>query len=86
MNARRSEPPKMPNRKQEDGAERRRYRVCAPVEREGQDTFWPRLGTAFVNEGKDGKPATITIRLSAHPLGDTLMLFEDDAREPGAEG
>ena len=65
----------------------RRYRVCAPIERDGRDKpFWPRLGTAFENAGKEGKPPTITIKLDSHPIGDTLVLFEDDgSRDAGAE-
>jgi hypothetical protein len=65
----------------------RRYRVCAPIERDGRDKpFWPRLGTAFENPGKEGKPPTITVKLDSHPMGDTLVLFEDEGREPGSEG
>lgn len=65
----------------------RRYRVCAPIERDGRDKpLWPRLGTAFENAAKEGKPPTITIKLDSHPIGDTLVLFEDDgSRDAGAE-
>jgi hypothetical protein len=73
------------NGRNENGT--RRYRVCSPVEREGQErTFWPRLGTAFENTGKDGRPPTITVKLDCHPIGDTLVLFEDDGKEAGSQG
>ena len=73
----------MMSKKSDNG--NRRYRVCAPVERDGQDkTFWPRLGTAFENTGKDGKAPTITVKLDSLPIGDTLVLFEDDAKEANA--
>lgn len=64
---------------------KRQFRVCAPVKRESQGqtkTFWPRLGTAWENEPRDGKPATISIRLDSNPIGGELVLFEDDGQGP----
>ena len=67
------------------GNGRKRYRVSAPVERDGLERpRWPRLGTGFENEPKDGRPPTITVKLDAHPMGDTLILFEDDGRDAAA--
>ena len=63
-------------------AEKNRYRVMAPIHREGRDKpFWLRLGTAFANPGKNGSPPTITVKLDAAPLGGELVMFVDDERE-----
>jgi hypothetical protein len=63
------------------GSEKVRYRVMAPVYREGREKpFWLRLGTAFENAGKNGGPPSITVKLDAAPYGGELVLFEDEDR------
>ena len=60
-------------------ADKTRYRVMAPVHREGRDKpFWLRLGTAFANPAKNGAPPTITVKLDASPIGGDLVLFVDE--------
>ncbi len=62
-------------------ADKVRYRVMAPVYREGREKpFWLRLGTAFENAGKNGGAPSITVKLDASPLGGELVLFEDEER------
>jgi hypothetical protein len=66
----------------EPAPEKTRYRVMAPVHREGRDKpFWLRLGTAFENAGKNGAPPSITVKLDASPHGGELVLFVDEDRE-----
>ena len=61
--------------------DRPRFRVMAPVHREGRDKpFWLRLGTAFENPAKNGAAPTITVKLDANPLGGELVLFQDEER------
>ncbi len=63
-------------------ADRARYRVMAPIHRDGSDkTFWLRLGTAFTNPAKNGSPPTITVKLDAWPIGGELVMFVDDERD-----
>jgi hypothetical protein len=63
------------------GPDKVRYRVMAPIHREGRDKpFWLRLGTAFENAGKNGAAPSITVKLDASPLGGELVLFEDEER------
>ncbi len=67
------------------GAAKRRFRVVAPIKREGQEKpFWSRVGMAFENEPKEGKAATISIKLDSLPLGGELVLFEDDGSDAAA--
>ncbi len=64
------------------GADKTRYRVMAPVHREGRDKpYWLRLGTAFANPPKNGNPASISVKLDAAPIGGELGLFVDDERD-----
>lgn len=52
----------------------RRYRVAVKITREGQEkAFWPRVGTAFVNDN-----SSITVKLDALPMTGELFLFPDD--------
>ncbi len=75
--ARTSTPPAEPT-----PADKTRYRVMAPIRREGRDKpFWLRLGTAFANPAKNGAPPTITVKLDASPIGGELVMFVDDERE-----
>ena len=53
----------------------RRMTVLAPIEREGQKTFWLRIGRAFFNQ--DG---SINIYLDALPLDRKLQLRDADER------
>jgi len=51
------------------------YRISTPNVVPGQEgsedkTYWNNLGVGF--NGKDGK---ISVRLNAHPIGDTIVLF-----------
>jgi hypothetical protein len=70
-----------PRTSDSSGSEKVRYRVMAPVHREGREKpFWLRLGTAFENAGKNGSPPSITVKLDASPLGGELVLFEDEER------
>lgn len=63
-------------------SEKTRYRVMAPIHREGREKpFWLRLGTAFENPGKNGGPASISVKLDANPFGGELVLFADEGRE-----
>ncbi len=63
-------------------ADKTRYRVMAPIHREGRDKpFWLRLGTAFANPAKNGAAPTITVKLDAAPMGGELVMFVDDERE-----
>jgi hypothetical protein len=62
--------------------EKTRYRVMAPIQREGKDkTFWLRVGTAFVNPARNGAPPSISVKLDALPAGGDLVLFVDEDRE-----
>jgi hypothetical protein len=65
----------------------KRLGVYGVIEREDKDgekrTFWPRIGTAFVNH--DG---SLTLLLDSFPLGSNKIQVrevKDDAR-PGANG
>jgi hypothetical protein len=59
-----------------------RYRVMAPIHREGRDKpFWLRLGTAFANPAKNGNPPSITVKLDAQPIGGELVMFVDEERD-----
>lgn len=61
---------------------KRQFRVVNPIRREGQEKpFWLRVGTAWENEAKDGKPATFHIKIDALPMNGELVLFEDDGRD-----
>jgi len=63
-------------------ADKTRYRVMAPIHREGRDnTFWLRLGTAFANPAKNGNPPSISVKLDASPIGGELVMFVDDERD-----
>lgn len=63
-------------------SDKSRYRVMAPIHREGRDKpFWLRVGTAFVNAGKNGGPASISVKLDAAPFGGELVLFVDEGRD-----
>ena len=63
-------------------SDKARYRVMAPIHREGRDKpFWLRLGTAFANPAKNGAPPTITVKLDASPIGGELVMFVDDERD-----
>ena len=74
---RQATPPAAATPKESSGAsERARYNVMQPVYREGRDKpFWQRLGTAFENPGKNGGPASISVKLDALPMGGDLVLF-----------
>ena len=69
------------------GARKTRFRVMAPIHREGLDKpFWIRLGTAFENAPKNGGTASISVKLDALPREGELVLFvdEDEERENAA--
>ena len=66
----------------ESSGDRTRYRVMAPIQRDGKDkTFWQRLGTAFMNPAKNGNPPSISVKLDSLPIGGDLVLFVDEERE-----
>ncbi len=66
----------------ESPGDKTRYRVMAPIQREGKDkTFWLRLGTAFVNPARNGNPPSISVKLDAQPIGGELVMFVDDDRD-----
>ena len=62
------------------------YRISAPTvftDQEGKEkTFWNGLGVGF--KGSDGN---ITLKMKAHPIGDTIVLFpwsEKENAQPSA--
>jgi hypothetical protein len=67
--------PPAPSDRGERG-EKTRFNVMQPVYREGREKpFWQRLGTAFENPGKNGSPASISVKLDALPMSGDLVLF-----------
>jgi hypothetical protein len=62
----------MANKKQ--GSYETTFDVTTPVETSQGKTHWFNLGRAWENV-KDGK-RRVLIKLNAHPVGDTLYLFE----------
>jgi hypothetical protein len=58
------------------------YKAMVPSRRttkDGDKTFWTRVGVAFVNAPKPGSSqSTITVKLDALPPAGELVLFPDD--------
>ena len=65
-------------------SEKTRYNVMQPVYREGREKpFWQRLGTAFENPGKNGSPASISVKLDSLPMqGDLVLFVAEEQSEP----
>ena len=59
------------------------HKVYSAQKREGEKDFLTRIGSAWGFSTKDGR-AGLNIQLSALPLGDRVVIFEDDeeAEEP----
>ena len=59
----------------------RLYTVHAAQKREGEKDFLTRIGSAWSFKTKDGRDG-LNIQLSALPVGDRVVIFENREDEP----
>lgn len=63
------------------------YTVSTPVNVEGKDgekTYWTRLGIAFANRNGGGEITSISLRLNGNPINGELVLFPWESDEASA--
>jgi hypothetical protein len=67
-------------------SKRTRYRVVEPTEAMGEGGVmkksWKKIGRAFENEGRSGRPPFITVKLDDEPAGSDFLLFVEDGKKP----
>lgn len=58
------------------------HRVFSAKKREGQKDWLTEIGSAWLFSYDDDKKSGVNIQLTALPVGDRIVLFENDAEDP----
>lgn len=58
------------------------HRVFAAKKRDGQKDWLTEIGSAWIFSYQDDKKTGVNIQLTALPVGDRIVLFENDAEDP----